>query len=338
LLRISKPDHGEIVRKVSVRRGRKTSLTLKLVPDFGHIQVHSRPAVKGAKVFLNGDEVGTAPLTLRHIYSGEHTLRVEARGYKPYETRVRTGGGKTKAVTADLERRTGRLLVDSVPYAAEIIIDGKPAGQAPLSIGDLPVGSHVVTARSPGRPPLVSRIQVKEGRNTLEMNIRTGHVKGAARRAKQPSSPSRRPATGSATVNPGAVPSVAFSDRPMSVRRKAAWATAGTAAAGGVASVFLFVLGSSTQSEADSTYLLGKREPFGARRDELIVRAKRMDEEAAAQFTGSWVCLGFSAVAAGVSLYLFLTEPSGPDPAGSRTRLGAAPLSGGGWFGLEHRF
>ncbi|MCK7491343.1 MAG: PEGA domain-containing protein [Comamonadaceae bacterium] len=45
------------------------------------------------------------------------------------------------------------MLIDSVPFAAAIQVDGVKRGKAPVSLQDVPVGLHVVVAEAPGQPP-----------------------------------------------------------------------------------------------------------------------------------------------------------------------------------------
>ena len=75
-----------------------------------------------------------------------------------------------------------------------------------------------------------------------------------------------------------------------------------------------------------------EQDPY-LRRD-LQARVLALDDQAAKQQTGAWVCAGVFAVAAGASLYLFLSEPDDRSPV----RLTTAALPGGGWVGVQGRF
>jgi hypothetical protein len=58
-------------------------------PSLQRIPVTSTPV--GAKVFLDGKEMGSAPLTLRLKKTGGYHLRIEKEGYQPYEVRITSG-------------------------------------------------------------------------------------------------------------------------------------------------------------------------------------------------------------------------------------------------------
>jgi len=68
----------------------------------GALTVESRP--DGARVFLDGRLVGTTPLSLPQISGGEHAVRLEREGYRPWSSSVRVAGGQRQRVAASLER------------------------------------------------------------------------------------------------------------------------------------------------------------------------------------------------------------------------------------------
>jgi serine/threonine protein kinase len=68
----------------------------------GALVVMSRP--DGAKVFLDGKLIGTTPMSLPSIAAGEHAIRLERDGYKPWTSTVRVAGPGQSRVTASLER------------------------------------------------------------------------------------------------------------------------------------------------------------------------------------------------------------------------------------------
>ena len=71
-------------------------------PAFGVLSVESRPA--GARVFLDGALVGTTPLMLPRVGTGEHAVRLEHDGYRRWVSSVRILAGERNRVTASLEK------------------------------------------------------------------------------------------------------------------------------------------------------------------------------------------------------------------------------------------
>ena len=68
----------------------------------GSIFIDSRP--RGARVFVDGKEVGVTPLTLSEQRLGSHSVRLELADHQPVTTTTQIVAQKTAAVTLSLER------------------------------------------------------------------------------------------------------------------------------------------------------------------------------------------------------------------------------------------
>jgi len=66
----------------------------------------SRPP--GARVILDGKDVGTTPFTLNRVAPGHHTIELRLAGYRPWTTSITVEAGKPQRVTASLERDISR--------------------------------------------------------------------------------------------------------------------------------------------------------------------------------------------------------------------------------------
>ena len=150
----------------------------------GRLLVRSSPS--GATVSVDGTERGVTPLALRDLSPGARTIVVARRGYLP-ETRkvvitaarparsldVRLAAeavavtprpstpatlGKSAAATT-----TGSLNVDSRPGGAAVTINGKPSGNTPLTITDLPPGEYRILMAMPGYRTFSTTVRVVAG-------------------------------------------------------------------------------------------------------------------------------------------------------------------------------
>ena len=68
----------------------------------GAIEVASRPA--GAQVFIDGQAIGVAPLSIADVAEGTHDIRLELAGFNPWVTSVRVSRGGRTRVGASLAR------------------------------------------------------------------------------------------------------------------------------------------------------------------------------------------------------------------------------------------
>jgi serine/threonine protein kinase len=67
----------------------------------GSVYVDSRP--RGAKVFIDGKQVGTTPLRMPELAIGEHVVRLELKDHHTWTSAVRITSGEEQRVTGSLE-------------------------------------------------------------------------------------------------------------------------------------------------------------------------------------------------------------------------------------------
>ena len=68
----------------------------------GALVVASRPS--GARVLIDGKDVGKSPLTMRKVAAGHHEVEFRLTGFHRWTTSVTVDAGKTQRVTASLEK------------------------------------------------------------------------------------------------------------------------------------------------------------------------------------------------------------------------------------------
>ena len=144
------------------------------LPTTGTLVVRSTPS--GAGVTINGRWRGRTPLTLEKLSFARYDIRVVQPGYAAsreaitlsasdparsvslrLEPEARTTPAPSQrgratarpAAPSGPERYTGAVFVDSRPRGARVFIDGKQVGVTPLSIPEIPIGSHVVRLELP---------------------------------------------------------------------------------------------------------------------------------------------------------------------------------------------
>jgi len=71
----------------------------------GSVSVDSRP--RGARVFLDGRNVGVTPVTVSSVTAGAHVVKIEMSGYKPLVTKATVKAGDRAQLAVSLERKAG---------------------------------------------------------------------------------------------------------------------------------------------------------------------------------------------------------------------------------------
>jgi hypothetical protein len=110
-----------------------------------------RTSVAGARILVRNTVVGRSPLAAPvKLDSGPAEIETEADGYFPAKKSVDLPGGAALAVELELHSRdtTGQLSVSASAIGAEVTVDGKRIGVAPVEL-NIARGTHEVQVRHP---------------------------------------------------------------------------------------------------------------------------------------------------------------------------------------------
>lgn len=144
----------------------------------GRLLIRSTPA--GARVMLDGRDVGETPLTVRGVARGPHTVRVVRDGYVAEQRRVNVSAAspaqsltialapaRPAAAAPSPSSRPGQsvaaLSVESRPAGASVYLDGKLIGTTPLRVGEVAAGDHAVRLELDGYRRWASSVHVVAG-------------------------------------------------------------------------------------------------------------------------------------------------------------------------------
>jgi hypothetical protein len=175
-VRIQKAGYDEYIGSATVYAGQRTPVSVTLAtlpPTVGSIEAASSPA--GASLYLDGNFMGMTPtgdyLDLPGIHPGYHTVLIRLTDYQDYSQTVLVKGGGVVTVNAQLTPRapgptpdtTGQIAVSSSPAGARVLLDNAFRGITPLTLSDIPAGSHVVMVREDGYADSVQTVMVTGG-------------------------------------------------------------------------------------------------------------------------------------------------------------------------------
>lgn len=142
----------------------------------------------GASVSINGKPIGTSPLKEPALVDmGQHEVKVELAGHKPFTRMVQVAGGGTTNVdfTLEVEKHEGILRI-IVGHDATIKVDGKMVGIGQWQ-GTLPSGVHNVEASAKGKQTYYGDGLVQDNQTaTLRINLQNEPSKAAADSGKLP--------------------------------------------------------------------------------------------------------------------------------------------------------
>ncbi|MCM2254961.1 MAG: SUMF1/EgtB/PvdO family nonheme iron enzyme [Vicinamibacteria bacterium] len=117
------------------------SFRLELLP--GRLAIDTG-GVAGARVEVDGRQVGATPLAAIELAAGEHAVAIQAEGYAPFSARTNVrGAGELDTLKAALVPDRAAVSFDSEPRGAVVHVDGRAVGTTPLTV-DLSAGSREV--------------------------------------------------------------------------------------------------------------------------------------------------------------------------------------------------
>ena len=123
--------------------------------------------VAGARILVRNTVVGKSPLPGPvRLIAGPAEIEVEAEGYFTGKRSVVLPGGSSLDVAVDLFSRatTGLLTVRASSAGAEVLVDGRRVGNAPVE-SNVPQGSHKILVRHPDYRVFETEVVVPPGGN-----------------------------------------------------------------------------------------------------------------------------------------------------------------------------
>jgi hypothetical protein len=160
---------------LTIEAGEQRSLRVALakgpLAERGALYLESQPA--GARIFIDGRRHdAVTPSRIHGLATGQHRVRLATRT-GVYECEVRIEPGEEENVSAALQPAVAKLVIESEPAGARVELDGRAAGQTPLTVGAVVAGGHVVKIQRDGYEPWSARFEVTGwGDRTMELRAR----------------------------------------------------------------------------------------------------------------------------------------------------------------------
>ena len=147
-----KEGYRKLEQGITVSFGQDALFDYEMTKLPGYLDVTSIP-VADARVEIDGEEVGVTPLERLEIEAGQHSLRVTAERYLPFEDSIEiTGMGLGQRAEITLQPAWGTLILASEPSGAVVVLDGEEIGSTPLR-AELLNGSYSIELRKTGWKP-----------------------------------------------------------------------------------------------------------------------------------------------------------------------------------------
>jgi len=158
-------------------RGRHEQLYVQLVRRWSNVEVRSEPA--GASIFAGEQRIGETPATVELI-EGTHQISVIREGFKAWDGTVVAQPNTNLALPLiRLEPANAKLLVNSIPRAANVTVDGRYRGQSPITLALSPDVDYEIGLSKAGYGATSRKIRLRAAESdslTVDLSARTGSL------------------------------------------------------------------------------------------------------------------------------------------------------------------
>lgn len=141
---------------VVVQSGKTKTITANIgatIPKTGLLKVVCN--VPGAVVYVDGEQKGVCPASVKGLIPGDHIVVVKSKGYMTKSVPFKIVVNQQSLVTVDLEKQKERVPVGVVRIQSDqpdamVMMDGKRLGKAPIELKNVRVGLHIVKVEKAG--------------------------------------------------------------------------------------------------------------------------------------------------------------------------------------------
>jgi hypothetical protein len=180
---IKKAGYFDFTAPISIANGENTNLIETLSPytqasGYGDLQITTTPL--GGAVYVDGNYEGitvggfngaSSPLYVTQLSPGSYTVSITLANYQTYTTTASVTAGSTYTIQATMVPVTpgptpitnGVITVESNPAGAYIYLDNVFKGVTPLSLVNIPQGTHAILLRLSGYQDWQSSVNVPSG-------------------------------------------------------------------------------------------------------------------------------------------------------------------------------
>lgn len=142
----------------------------------------------GAKIFYNGEEIGTTPYILT-AKPNSYTVKLVKNGYKTRFANFTVKKGKNSPETFNLAPASSSVLIETVPSKVSIIRDNKRIGETPMVLNDLAFGTYNIRLERSGYSPqdvsfTINSVRPQKITTKLASNIGTVQITSYPSRAR----------------------------------------------------------------------------------------------------------------------------------------------------------
>ncbi|MEJ2166720.1 MAG: PEGA domain-containing protein [Desulfobacterales bacterium] len=167
-----------LAQRLTVADEKGQHFNFKMTRQPGRLTVQAHQAdksavmIEGARISIDGKEIGRTPLSEAGVAPGPRRLSIEAENYKIGNTEIEVAGcGKHQEIDLALLPGWAEISLQSEPPGAAVLVDGQSLGATPLTM-KLMEGEHNLEVRADGFKPWQTRLAAVAAQSRMLETIR----------------------------------------------------------------------------------------------------------------------------------------------------------------------
>ena len=166
-VQLSAPGYFESLADISISDEQAQTLELALLPRPGLVSVQvtgdNGQVLTGARVLLDGVDLGVSPLTDVEVTPGSYSLQVQQPRYLDFSSTVDVAGRlQQQSVDVVMAPAWAEVSFNTIPAGADIIVNGEVLGVTPARL-ELLQGAYDITLKRSGYKAWQDDLQVTAG-------------------------------------------------------------------------------------------------------------------------------------------------------------------------------
>lgn len=166
---------GDVVSVAGL--GQHEAMYVQLVRRWSNVEIRSEPP--GASIYSGDERVGTTPATVELI-EGTHQISVVREGFKAWDGTLLAVPNVDQVVPLiRLEPANAKLLVNSIPRAANVTVDGRYRGQSPITLALSPDVDYEIGLSKAGYGATTRKVRLRAAASDsimVDLSARTGSL------------------------------------------------------------------------------------------------------------------------------------------------------------------
>jgi formylglycine-generating enzyme required for sulfatase activity len=155
--------------------GQHEQVSVHLVRRWANVEIDSQPT--GARILAGDQQVGVTPTTIEFL-EGTHQISVVSDGYSAWDGTIVAVPNVDQALPIiRLQPANAKLLVNSIPRGANVMVNGRYRGQSPITLDLAPGVNYEIGLSKAGYGMTSRKVRLQAAASdsiTVDLTARTG--------------------------------------------------------------------------------------------------------------------------------------------------------------------